>query len=133
MTIPAKMKQIDGRRYYTESFKKYIVKEVESGRISKEGAKYKYKIGGNSLVLNWCRKYGKHHKYKERGKDVSNHTSEQIYKKRIKELENALSESRLRSLYLETVVEIVEKRTGVNIEKKYEELLLDNSKVNLKK
>lgn len=133
MAEPVKMKQIDGRQYYTESFKKYVVKEVESGRITKEGAKHKYKIGGNSLVLNWCRKYGKHHKYKERGKKVSIDSSTKIYNKRIKELESALSESRLRTLYLETVVDIVEERTGVNIEKKYEELLLDNSKVNQQK
>lgn len=35
---------LDGRRYYSESFKKHVVKEVESGLLTKEGAKLKYKL-----------------------------------------------------------------------------------------
>ena len=128
MPIPKKMFQIHGRQYYSESFKKFVVNEVESGRITKEGAKHKYKIGGNSAVLKWCRQYGKYHKYIESEQKMKTSSNESAYKKRIKELESALSDSRIRTLYLESVVVIVEEQTGVNIEKKYEEILLSEQK-----
>lgn len=129
MSIPRKMIVLGGRQYYTESFKKYIVQEVESGRLTKEGARIKYKIGGNSAVLRWCRKYGKDHQYQlSKGNIMKTGINEQVYKKRIKELEKALTESRIRSIYLENVMEIVEERTGVNMEKKYEEILLNDQK-----
>lgn len=134
MSIPRKMIKFEGRQYYSESFKKHVVQEVESGRLTKEGARLKYKIGGNSAVLRWCRKYGKYHDYKEsKGDTMKTSINDQIYKKRIKELEKALSESRVRSLYLESVIEIVEERTGVNMEKKYEEILLSEQKKKPKK
>ena len=128
MSIPKKMFQIHGRQYYSESFKKFVVNEVESGRITKEGAKQKYKIGGNSAVLKWCRQYGKYHKYIESEQKMKTSSNESAYKKRIKELESALSDSRIRTLYLESVVVIVEEQKGVNIEKKYEEILLSEQK-----
>ena len=44
---------------YPEDFKIRVVKEVESGLLSKDGAKRKYGIGGKSTVLLWLRKYGR--------------------------------------------------------------------------
>jgi len=46
---------------YSESFKRSVVKEYESGILNKDQIKSKYGIGGNSSVLDWCRKYGKLH------------------------------------------------------------------------
>lgn len=45
--------------HFSESFKLFIVEEVESGRITKAEAQRKYDILGHSTVLKWCRKYGK--------------------------------------------------------------------------
>src|SRR5690606_35491803 len=99
-----------------------------SGSISKEGARNKYKIKGNATILRCCRQYGKYHKYHQSEQKMKTSSNEVAYKKRIKELESALSDSRIRTLYLESVVEIVEEQTGVNIEKKYEEILLSEQK-----
>lgn len=112
---------LDGRRYYSESFKKHVVKEVESGRLTKEEAKLKYKLGGNSAVLNWCRKYGKSHKHITQNKTMKNSEAlETAYEKRLKDLESELSIAKLRNKYLETVIEVAEQKLGVNIEKKSE-------------
>ena len=44
---------------YSEAFKRAVVKEFEEGSISKEFIQDKYGLGGNSVLLNWCCKYGK--------------------------------------------------------------------------
>lgn len=121
MSKMQKFIKLNGRRYYTESFKKHVVKEVESGVLSKEEAKIRYKLGGNSAVLNWCRKYGKSQIFTTRNKAMKNvEAMETAYKKRLKELESELSISKLRTMYLETVIEVAEQQLGVSIEKKSE-------------
>lgn len=115
--------RLDERGYYSESFKKYVVRQVEIGVLTKEQAKYKYKIGGNSAVLNWCRKYGKSTFYvRTRFNMTKDKTADVAYKKRIKELESALSASKLRSTYLECVLEAIEEEYGVTLGKKLPEL-----------
>jgi transposase-like protein len=44
---------------YSEAFKHQVVREYERGFLSKEDLMNKYRIGGHSTVLQWCRKYGK--------------------------------------------------------------------------
>lgn len=41
---------------YPMSFKLSVVREVESGELSINGAMRKYGIQGGVTVLNWCRK-----------------------------------------------------------------------------
>jgi len=48
------MKRIN---YYSDEFKKSVVKQVLSGQLGKEEAKWKYGIRGNSAVLNWIRTF----------------------------------------------------------------------------
>lgn len=43
---------------YSMSFKLSVVKEVESGFISKRGAMRNYCIQGHGTITEWCRKYG---------------------------------------------------------------------------
>ena len=44
---------------FTEAFKRHVVGEVESGRISESEANRRYGILGHSTILKWCSKYGK--------------------------------------------------------------------------
>ncbi|MEO7531110.1 MAG: hypothetical protein ABIS69_06855, partial [Sediminibacterium sp.] len=44
---------------YSESFKRQLVREYESGLLNKRQLQKKYSIGGKSRLLEWCRKYGK--------------------------------------------------------------------------
>ena len=43
---------------YSLSFKLAVVREVESGAISNNGAMRKYGIQGHGTILEWRRKYG---------------------------------------------------------------------------
>ncbi|MCB0278166.1 MAG: hypothetical protein KDD94_01600 [Calditrichaeota bacterium] len=47
------------QKMYSEAFKRKVVREFETGLISKDGLKAKYQLGGKSIVLTWCRKYGR--------------------------------------------------------------------------
>lgn len=119
-----KIVKLDGRQYYSENFKKQVVREVESGRLSKEAAKQKYNIGGNSAILNWCRKYGKTRNYKQtRLTMAKDKRMEEVYKKRIAELEEELSDSKLQTSYYRILVEELEKE-GIYVPKKPETLPL---------
>lgn len=46
---------------YPMSFKLSVVREVESGKLSINGAMRKYGIQGGVTVLNWCRKLFHNH------------------------------------------------------------------------
>ncbi len=52
---------------YTEAFKRHVVGEVESGRISQSEANRRNGILGHSTILKWCRKYGKIQLFKNSG------------------------------------------------------------------
>jgi transposase-like protein len=41
---------------YSESLKRQIIREIESGKISIEGARRKYGIGGSMTIANWRKK-----------------------------------------------------------------------------
>lgn len=95
---------------YSENFKKQLVRDVESGKITKEEARRKYNIGGHSTVLKWCRKYGKTQKKSimQELLVLQDKTNELAYKKRITELERQLSDSRLEVNYLNCVIKEIE-------------------------
>lgn len=105
---------------YSESFKKQVVSEVETGKLSKDGAKRKYNIGGSSTVLKWCRKYGKNRTKSSKPMEyliMKDKTSEAAYKKRIADLEKELSVNKLKASYLECVITELEIAGGVSAKK----------------
>lgn len=127
MDIRKKFINLNGRRCYSEGFKKYVVRQVESGKLTKEEAKHKYNIAGNSAVLNWSRKYGKHQYFQKVKLSMSkDKNAEAAYKRRLKELEHELSQSKLRVSYLECVIEVAEEEMGLTIKKKLKSPQLPN-------
>lgn len=100
---------------YSEAFKRSVVKEYERGILNKGQLQSKYGIGGNSRVLEWCRKYGKLHypKISAIGRPMKD-----PQKQRIKELEKQLEDARLKVLAYEKLISITEKEEGISILKK---------------
>lgn len=103
---------------YGYAFKLKIVHEVECGIISKDGAKYKYGIAGNSTVLNWCRQYGKLKHEKKFTIMKKMHRKEPSAEQRIEDLEKALEKAQLKIVGLESMIQIAEKELGIEIKKK---------------
>jgi transposase-like protein len=106
------------KKYYPESFKIRVVREVENGLLSKEAAKRKYGIRGKSAVLYWCRKYG------QEGYPIM---VQKIGKKpltpdekdqRIAELEAQLTHSKITIDTLESLIEVANEMYGTDLKKK---------------
>lgn len=105
-------------KYYSESFKRMVVQEYETGKLNKDAIQVKYGIGGNSRVLTWCRKYGKLHYSEltiEKGRPMKD-----PQKKRIKELEAQLRDAELKVLAYQKIIEVAEREEGISILKKDE-------------
>jgi hypothetical protein len=105
---------------YSEAFKRKVVMEVENGLLSKDGAKYRYGIVGNSRVLEWCRKYGRlqHPKTQTRTMKTNDDTQRDT-RKRIAELEKALDRANLKVAVYETMLEVAKEKLGIDIKKKF--------------
>jgi transposase-like protein len=105
---------------YSEAFKRKVVMEVENGLLSKDGAKYRYGIVGNSRVLEWCRKYGRlqHPKTQTRTMKTNDDTQRDT-RKRIAELEKALDRANLKVAVYETMMEVAKEKLGIDIKKKF--------------
>jgi transposase-like protein len=100
---------------YSEAFKRAVVADYEKGILNKDQIQAKYCIGGNSRVLEWCRKYGKLHypKLSAVGRPMKD-----PQKQRIKELDKQLEDARLKVLAYEKLISIAEKEEGISILKK---------------
>ncbi len=111
------------RQGYTEAFKRHVVWEVESGRISKSEASRKYGILGHSTILKWCRKYGRKsqiHTGKEQRVVMTDPDRELLYlRNENKALKEKLEDAWDKNLIWETLVDVAERELQIPIRKKY--------------
>src|SRR5215203_2282538 len=110
------LKTVVPRPQYSEAFKRAVVADYERGILNKDQIQAKYSIGGNSVILNWCRKYGRL-KYPVKGSTIGRPMKDPE-KQRIKELEKQLADMKLKLLVYEKLIEITEREEGISILKK---------------
>jgi transposase-like protein len=106
-------------RVFSESLKKKIVKDIESGKASVSGVSREYHLSGSS-VYKWLNKYSRH---LQTGKKLVLEMDSEAYKtkeleKRIKELEAALGRKQLEVDFLNKMIEVGKKEFGVDLKKK---------------
>lgn len=109
------------RMYFSDVLKRQIVQEVLTGTISKEEARRRYGIKGNSAILKWMRKFGyasdvDSETIKMKSKELPDDLKE--LKCRVIELEKALEEAKLSSEFYSTMIDIAEKEFKIPIRKK---------------
>ena len=78
-------------REFSETFKRQVVQEVLSGKLSKEEARRLYHIKGKSAILNWIRKFGINYPNYMSKQSLS----EQELLSRIRRLEQELEDAKL--------------------------------------
>jgi transposase len=110
------VKQAAPRPKYSEAFKRKVVAEYEKGILNKDQLQIKYGIGGNSVILNWCRKYGRL-SYSVKS-SIIGRPMKDPEKQRIKELEKQLADMKLKLGLYEKLIEITEREEGISILKK---------------
>lgn len=105
-------------RHYSEEFKRSVVKEVLSGNLSKEEARHKYGIKGNSAVLNWIRTFEFSQKYTMKRKPAEQSDKIMKLEAENKRLHDELELERLRVLSLNVMINLAEEQFKVPIRKK---------------
>jgi transposase len=114
---------IPSQSAYSQAFKVQVVREYELGHHTKDGLMNKYKIGGHSTVLRWCRKYGKLYYSKT---TMPGRPLKDPQKQRIKELEHELREAREKILVYEKLMEVTKRETGIDVRKNIDTKLSEN-------
>ena len=106
-----------GIKFYSDSLKKEVVREVKAGLLSKAEARRKYNIPGTSTIIGWIRKFdGKpsdYQKYMDYKK-----SDREVLIKRIRELERQLEDEQIRAEGLSKMIDIAEEQLKITIRKK---------------
>jgi len=104
--------------WYDEAFKIRVVKEVESGLLSKDAARRKYGIRGKTTVLSWCRKYGREDYPYMPGNLSKKKLTLDEKDQRIAELERQVQQARIAIDALESLIEVANEMYGTDLKKK---------------
>jgi transposase len=106
-----------GNKFYSNLFKREVVREIQSGLISKAEARRKYEIRGSSLIIAWIRKFDGKLPDNQKIMDYKKSDKDALIK-RIKELERQLEDEQIRSFGLSKMIDIAEDQLKVSIRKK---------------
>jgi transposase-like protein len=111
------LKRVRPVKKFSAAFKKQVVREYESGVLNKDQLMRKYGLGGKSLVLEWCRKYGK---FAYVPSPVKGRPMKDPQQQRIKELEERLKAAELKLKVYEKLIEVTNRQLDEDIVKKIE-------------
>ena len=108
------------QRDYTLGFKLQVVDAVEKGEMTYKQAQAVYGIQGRSTVVTWLRKHGKMDWTHNPRKNAMYKTTKpnESPAQKIKRLERELEDERIRNLFLNEVVDILDSEHGTNLRKK---------------
>ena len=116
-------------RYFSESFKKQKVKEIDSNLTSVRQVSKLYEVSPTA-VYKWLNKYSVYNKHKVRliAEPMSDSHKIEELQKRIRELERMVGLKQIELEFKERMIEIAEEMYGVDIKKKLGSTLSDGSK-----
>ena len=111
--------------HFTDEFRFQVVQEYLNTGISQKQLQKKYSFGGNNCINNWMRKFGTSEVTVEQinlqqamSKEEEKTPRERKLEAKVKELERALEQERLRTLALDTMINIAERDLKISIRKK---------------
>ena len=111
--------------HYTDEFRFQVIQEYLNTGISQTELQKKFSIGGNNCINYWIRKFGTKEVTVEQlnlQQAMSNEEEktprERKLETKVKELEKALEQERLRTLALDTMINIAERDLKISIRKK---------------
>lgn len=111
--------------HFTDEFRFQVVQEYLNTGISQKELQKKYSIGGNNCINYWMHKFGTSEVTVEQinlqqamSKEEDKTPRERNLEAKVKELEKALEQERLRTLALDTMINIAERDLKISIRKK---------------
>ena len=102
---------------YSESFNLQVVNDVESGKYSScFAARVAYGIKGTATVHRWVRQYGRSHLLRKvvRVETVNEVSELKALRKRVRELESALSDAHLGKRFDDAYLRIACRAAGID-------------------
>lgn len=112
-------------KHYSDEFKMQVVQEYINSNFSQKELLDKYSIRGNSSITKWMRKFGlidepeKRQIHRTTMKKGSKKSPQELaLEAKVKELEKALEYEKLRSLALDTMIDVAEDMLDISIRKK---------------
>ena len=118
-------------RRYSEAFKRQVVEELEQGKFTSAfDAQQSYGILGDRTVSRWMKKYGRDNLFPKlvRIETMKEKDKKKEDRKRIRDLEAALSDAHIDNCLEHAFLEIACERMGISVEefKKKHELTLSD-------
>ena len=112
--------RVDLKQYET-SFRRWLVCEIESGRMSRHEARSKFHLPYHfdALYKNWQQKYADEIVLTLPLMSAKERTDIQALEERIRELEKQLELAQMKIVAANTVIDIAEKDYKLEIRKKY--------------
>ncbi len=109
----------DSIKRYSAAFKRKVVSEVESGKLTIGEARTLYDITGHETVRNWIKRLGKNHLLNTIVRiELKNEPQKiKMQAKKIRALETALSDAMLEIQMLKSSLRILEDETGIDVQK----------------
>lgn len=112
--------------FYSDEFKMQVVQEYLNSELTQPELLEKYSIKGSSSIINWMRKFGlkeasiqHRNNYTTIMSKARKKTSQELsLEAKVKELEKALEYEKLRTLALDTMIDIAEDKLNISIRKK---------------
>ena len=111
--------------HFTDEFKFQVIQEYLTTDISQAELKEKHSIRGNNCIPKWMHKFGTSEVTEEQvnlqrtmSKEEEKTPRERQLEAKVKELEKALEQERLRTLALNTMINVAERDLKISIRKK---------------
>jgi transposase len=110
---------------FTDEFKLKVVQEYLDTDVSQFELKKKYNIGGKNCITIWMRKFGLKAPSQQQidlqrtmAKQIEKTSYERELEAKVKKLEQQLDYEQLRTLALDTMIDIAERDLKISIRKK---------------
>lgn len=111
--------------HFSDELKLQVVQEYIETDLSQAELQKKYDIKGNACILNWMRKFGVKEPNENlieirhaMSKETEKTSHERELESKVKELEKLLEHEKLRTVALNTMIDIAERELKISIRKK---------------
>lgn len=111
-----------GEKSYEQAFRRWLVREIESGRLSKRSAIEKFDFGSSdpeSLLRRWMKRYSSPVSLTLPLMTQKERQKAEAFEKRLKELEKQLEAAQMKNAALETLIDVAEDQLKTPIRKKF--------------
>ena len=109
---------------YSDAFKRKLIEDIESGRLTRGQAKRKYGLSNQTTIGRWIKQFGKKHLLSRivRIEMPDEKQPQEIIKQlqaEKQQLESALAKTQLKLICMESLVEVAEEHYKIDIKKKF--------------